>query len=157
MTILQRGVQMLKVGGRIVYSTCSFNPMENEAVVAEMLNRANGSLELVDVSHELPLLKRRPGLSSWKVFTKEGQVVEKFEDVPADAKGRFYPSMWAPKNAGELHLEKWYVPLFAYLFAVWIGDMMDTHTQPRLFSFCDIIVFASTLTCRILEDSLLLY
>ncbi|KAF9086277.1 hypothetical protein BGX23_009023 [Mortierella sp. AD031] len=105
-SILQRGVQMLKVGGRIVYSTCSFNPMENEAVVAEMLNRANGSLELVDVSHELPLLKRRPGLSSWKVFTKEGQVVEKFEDVPADAKGKFYPSMWAPKNAGELHLEK---------------------------------------------------
>lgn len=107
MTILQRGVQMLKVGGRIVYSTCSFNPMENEAVVAEMLNRANGSLELVDVSHELPLLKRRPGLSSWKVFTKEGQVVEKFEDVPADAKGKFYPSMWAPSNAGELHLERW--------------------------------------------------
>ncbi|KAF9131274.1 hypothetical protein BGX30_013180 [Mortierella sp. GBA39] len=105
-TILQRGVQMLKVGGRIVYSTCSFNPMENEAVVAEMLNRANGSLELVDVSHELPLLKRRPGLSSWKMFTKEGQVVEKFEDVPADAKGRFYPSMWAPANAGELHLER---------------------------------------------------
>ncbi|KAK5809917.1 S-adenosyl-L-methionine-dependent methyltransferase [Linnemannia elongata] len=105
-TILQRGVQMLKVGGRIVYSTCSFNPMENEAVVAEMLNRANGSLELVDVSHELPLLKRRPGLSSWKVFTKEGQVVEKFEDVPTDAKGKFYPSMWAPANAGELHLER---------------------------------------------------
>ncbi|KAF9903654.1 hypothetical protein EC991_003475 [Linnemannia zychae] len=105
-SILQRGVQMLKVGGRIVYSTCSFNPMENEAVVAEMLNRANGSLELVDVSHELPLLKRRPGLSSWKVFTKEGQEVETFEDVPADAKGRFYPSMWAPKNAGELHLER---------------------------------------------------
>ncbi|KAK3840762.1 MAG: S-adenosyl-L-methionine-dependent methyltransferase [Linnemannia gamsii] len=105
-SILQRGVQMLKVDGRIVYSTCSFNPMENEAVVAEMLNRANGSLELVDVSHELPLLKRRPGLSSWKVFTKEGQEVEKFEDVPADAKGKYYPSMWAPKNAGELHLDR---------------------------------------------------
>ncbi|KAF9934036.1 hypothetical protein FBU30_003546 [Linnemannia zychae] len=105
-SILQRGVQMLKIGGRIVYSTCSFNPMENEAVVAEMLNRANGSLELVDVSHELPLLKRRPGISSWKVFTKEGQIVDKFEDVPADAKGKFYPSMWAPKNAGDLHLER---------------------------------------------------
>ncbi|KAF9350900.1 tRNA (cytosine(34)-C(5))-methyltransferase [Mortierella sp. AD094] len=104
--ILQRGVQMLKVGGRIVYSTCSFNPMENEAVVAEMLNRANGTLELVDVSHELPQLKRRHGLSDWKVFTKEGQQVDKFEDVPADAKGKFFPSMWAPKNASELHLER---------------------------------------------------
>ncbi|KAF9201173.1 hypothetical protein BGZ49_008608 [Haplosporangium sp. Z 27] len=104
--ILQRGVQMLKVGGRIVYSTCSFNPMENEAVVAELLNRANGTLELIDVSHELPELKRRPGLSDWKVFTKEGQIVDKFEDVPADAKGKFYPSMWPPKNASELHLER---------------------------------------------------
>ncbi|ORY95172.1 S-adenosyl-L-methionine-dependent methyltransferase [Lobosporangium transversale] len=104
--ILQRGVQMLKVGGRIVYSTCSFNPMENEAVVAEILNRANGTLELVDVSNELPQLKRRPGLSDWKVFTKDGQIMEKFEDIPKDARGRFYPSMWPPSNADNLHLER---------------------------------------------------
>ncbi|KAG0348939.1 hypothetical protein BG005_011244 [Podila minutissima] len=104
--ILQRGVQMLKIGGRIVYSTCSFNPMENEAVVAEMLNRANGSLELVDVSHELPELKRRSGISDWKVFTKEGEIVDSMENVPETAKGKFYPSMWPPKNAGDLHLER---------------------------------------------------
>lgn len=107
LNILQRGVQMLKVGGRIVYSTCSLNPMENEAIVAEMLNRSNGSLELVDVSNELPELKRRPGLSDWKVFTKEGQLVGKMEDLPQDAKGKFYSSMWAPQNAGELHLDRW--------------------------------------------------
>ncbi|KAF9428163.1 hypothetical protein BGZ94_003204 [Podila epigama] len=104
--ILQRGVQMLKIGGRIVYSTCSFNPMENEAVVAEMLNRANGSLELVDVSHELPELKRRSGISDWKVFTKEGELVDRFEDVPETAKGKFYSSMWPPKNAADLHLDR---------------------------------------------------
>lgn len=98
---------MLKVGGRIVYSTCSLNPMENEAIVAEMLNRGNGSLELVDVSNELPELKRRPGLSDWKVFTKDAQLVDKMEDLPKDTKGRFYPSMWPPQNARELHLERW--------------------------------------------------
>lgn len=29
---------LLKVGGRMVYSTCSFNPVEDEAVVAEVIS-----------------------------------------------------------------------------------------------------------------------
>ena len=37
--ILERGFKMLKLGGRIVYSTCTFNPIENEAVVAAALAR----------------------------------------------------------------------------------------------------------------------
>lgn len=40
--ILQRGVQLLKPGGRVVYSTCSLNPLEDEAVVAEILRRNRG-------------------------------------------------------------------------------------------------------------------
>ncbi len=41
---------MLAVGGTLVYSTCSLNPIEDEAVVAELLRRFAGVLELVDVS-----------------------------------------------------------------------------------------------------------
>jgi 16S rRNA C967 or C1407 C5-methylase (RsmB/RsmF family) len=50
-----------------VYSTCSLNPIEDEAVVAEVLRRCGGALELVDVSDILPALKRVPGLTTWKV------------------------------------------------------------------------------------------
>ena len=41
-SILNRGLEMLEVGGRLVYSTCSFNPVEDEAVVAGMLDKAKG-------------------------------------------------------------------------------------------------------------------
>ncbi|ESP02531.1 hypothetical protein LOTGIDRAFT_176410, partial [Lottia gigantea] len=40
--ILKRGVELLAVGGRLVYSTCSFHPVEDEAIVANMLRKAEG-------------------------------------------------------------------------------------------------------------------
>lgn len=68
--IAMRGISLLKVGGKIVYSTCSMNPVENEAVVAEILRKCEGSVELIDVSNEVPQLIRRPGLRKWKVRDK---------------------------------------------------------------------------------------
>ncbi|OMJ25367.1 tRNA (cytosine(34)-C(5))-methyltransferase [Smittium culicis] len=88
--LLKRAAYLLKVGGRLVYSTCSMNPIENEAIVANALNFFEGSLELVDVSNELPGLIRKPGLSSWKVFDMDGverssdEVVEISEDLDDD-------------------------------------------------------------------------
>lgn len=65
--ILERGLDILKPGGRLVYSTCSMNPLENEAVVAHALRKYGADIELADVSDMLPGLKRRAGLTSWKV------------------------------------------------------------------------------------------
>ncbi|KAH9864354.1 hypothetical protein J1614_010288 [Plenodomus biglobosus] len=68
--ILFRGLQMLKKGGRMVYSTCSMNPVENEAVIAAAIEACGGTskVQLVDCSNHLPNLKRKPGLNVWKVL-----------------------------------------------------------------------------------------
>ncbi|KAL3569593.1 hypothetical protein D5086_029483 [Populus alba] len=51
----------------MVYSTCTMNPVENEAVVSEILQKCGGgSVELVDVSRELPQLVCWPGVRKWK-------------------------------------------------------------------------------------------
>ena len=38
--IAAHAARLLKVGGRLVYSTCSLNPLEDEAVVAALLRRS---------------------------------------------------------------------------------------------------------------------
>ena len=55
--IARRGLEMLAVGGRLVYSTCSLSPLENEAVVARLIQDTGFAVKLVDVSQQLPGLK----------------------------------------------------------------------------------------------------
>lgn len=72
LAILIRGLELLKPGGKLVYSTCTMNPYENEAVLAEAVRRFSGKVVLVDTTKDLPNLKRQPGLLTWKVRgTKE--------------------------------------------------------------------------------------
>ncbi|KAF2403914.1 S-adenosyl-L-methionine-dependent methyltransferase [Trichodelitschia bisporula] len=81
--ILVRALQMLKVGGRVVYSTCSLNPVENEAVIATAIDRCGGleKVNVIDCSKELPGLRRAPGLKQWKVMDKQGRIWSSWKDV----------------------------------------------------------------------------
>jgi 16S rRNA C967 or C1407 C5-methylase (RsmB/RsmF family) len=63
--IARRGIRLLKKDGLMVYSTCSLNPIENEAVVAHLLRTHRGVIELVDTTDMVAGLKRRQGLEEW--------------------------------------------------------------------------------------------
>lgn len=41
--LLKRGLELLEPGGRIVYSTCSLNPVEDEAVLCTVLSQSMGT------------------------------------------------------------------------------------------------------------------
>lgn len=111
--IAKRGVELLKAGGLLVYSTCSLNPIENEAVVCQLLRYGEGSLSLVDVSMQLPTLKRRPGLTKWKVMDRSGNLYESFDDVPVTTKGKLLATMFPPTEleASAFNLHHWFVTI----------------------------------------------
>ncbi len=62
--LLAKGVQLCRPGGRIVYSTCTFAPEENEAVVDALLRRFGGDLRLVPA--QVPGFAAAPGLTRWQ-------------------------------------------------------------------------------------------
>mmetsp|Transcript_29745 Transcript_29745/g.44248 ORF Transcript_29745/g.44248 Transcript_29745/m.44248 type:complete len:976 (-) Transcript_29745:253-3180(-) len=77
--IALNGARQTKIGGYMCYSTCSMNPVENEAVVAEILRSTEGSLELVDRRSELKELHARPGWTTWRVMKEDKKRIGKAE------------------------------------------------------------------------------
>src|SRR5689334_17376170 len=52
----------------MVYSTCSLNPIENEAVVAALISAESADFQLTVVNSDLhSFLKGRRGLTNWSV------------------------------------------------------------------------------------------
>ena len=113
--ILIRALQMLKIGGRVVYSTCSMNPVENEAVVASVISACGGYdvVEIVDCGDEIPELKRRPGLTEWKVMDKSGKMWSSWLDAKRhiqesgmDNMGKMSEGQFPPPASNTLRLER---------------------------------------------------
>ena len=62
--ILTRAIKLCKPGGTIVYSTCTFAPEENEAIVDAVLANHAGRIALAEVN--VPGLHTTRGLTQWQ-------------------------------------------------------------------------------------------
>jgi hypothetical protein len=62
--LLRRALDACRTGGRVVYSTCTFAPEENEMVIDEVLRTSPYELSVLPI--EMPTLRTRPGLTEWE-------------------------------------------------------------------------------------------
>ncbi|KAL8425347.1 hypothetical protein Efla_001729 [Eimeria flavescens] len=118
LSILYRGLQLLRVGGKIVYSTCSMNPLEDEAVIATVLSQQAGRVEIEKPPH-LPGLKWTRGKAVWLVPSPPSRQAEEgvggeeqkiifyqsFAQVPEAFRHRIRPTMFPPAGAESMGLE----------------------------------------------------
>jgi 16S rRNA C967 or C1407 C5-methylase (RsmB/RsmF family) len=79
-------IKLLKVGGTLVYSTCTHAPEENEEIVDFALRNFPVKVETLS----LPL-KCRPGITSWREnkFSKEVEKVCRVYPQDNDSEGFF--------------------------------------------------------------------
>jgi NOL1/NOP2/sun family putative RNA methylase len=75
--IILRGFDLLQENGRMLYSTCTYNPEENESVVDLLLKERNAELLPIDVGFDF-----EPGITQWK---------DKKYDKQLKNAARFYP------------------------------------------------------------------
>ena len=99
--ILDNAIRQCKNDGYIIYSTCAINPIENEAVVCNILEKYKDEIELINCSKKLRdmKIKFREGMIKWKVcidIDKDKNYIwkEKYSDVKNDRNGLIKESMF---------------------------------------------------------------
>ncbi|KAI3383108.1 hypothetical protein SNEBB_010982 [Seison nebaliae] len=114
--ILRRAIQLLsEEDGRIVYSTCSLCPIENEAVISNVLEDFHETFELVDIRTILPKLKCSPGLTKWTILNpslkngdefSEENLWKTYDDVSKSQQTTIKEYMFPSKNIHNFHMER---------------------------------------------------
>jgi len=78
--MLMAAFKLLKPGGMLVYSTCTFGPEENEAPVSHLLrHRANADVLPI----ELDVEGRRPGLKAWEGQSFDSRLARAMRVMPS--------------------------------------------------------------------------
>ena len=75
--MILRGFDLLDTGGEMLYSTCTYDPEENESVVQHLLEHRDAALLPITVDPRL-----EPGITRWRHHTYDGRIAHT---------ARFYP------------------------------------------------------------------
>ena len=78
--LLLNACRLLKPGGILVYSTCTFAPEENEGVVNWVLGKLPGEIQTEPI--HLDLVERYPAILEWEKRKYDDQVVNCFRVLP---------------------------------------------------------------------------
>ncbi len=91
--ILLRGFDLLRPGGVLLYSTCTYNPEENEAVVSHLLREREA--RLLPIELDVPM---QPGITEWrgKQYDKRARNTARFYPHHIDSVGFFMAKIGKP-------------------------------------------------------------
>jgi 16S rRNA C967 or C1407 C5-methylase (RsmB/RsmF family) len=96
--ILHRALEVVQVGGVVSYSTCSLNPVENEAVVQTVLCLFGDDVVELMEWPQVEGLTLRPGVSNWKVLDYLQDVEEDDSDGAVERQWKEYASFEEAKD-----------------------------------------------------------
>ncbi len=65
-SILRAAIRLTRQGGRIVYSTCTYAPEENEAILNRVITQPEEEQQVKLETIDLPEFRTSPGLRSWQ-------------------------------------------------------------------------------------------
>lgn len=86
--LLHSALEALKPGGTLVYSTCSFSPEENEAVVDRQLRRWGDALDVISL--ELPFRNYQQGLTVWGKKQFDSRMTRAVRILPSNEMEGFF-------------------------------------------------------------------
>jgi 16S rRNA (cytosine1407-C5)-methyltransferase len=89
--LLRSAIDAARVGGRVLYCTCSFAPEENELVVAHVLRRLEGKIALRPI--ELPIVNVQAGITQWKDKSLSAELVEATRVLPNELMDGFFMAL----------------------------------------------------------------
>ncbi len=80
--LLFSGIQCLKPGGTLVYSTCSFSPEENELVINRILEKFSDEIFIDEIN--LPIANYMAGLTTWQNLTMNHSIEKSVRIIPSN-------------------------------------------------------------------------